>query len=60
MLLADVRAWIRSGELVRAYQEWKVVNFEGEEHLDPRHDHEEGKKRYFRRAPAMKNYKKDL
>jgi hypothetical protein len=60
VLLTDVKKWINSGELVRAYKEWKIVSFEGEEHLDPRHDHEGGGKKYFRRAPAMKNYKRDL
>jgi hypothetical protein len=57
--LKDVKLWINSGELLRAFREWKVINDEGEIHFDPKHRHgEEGRPR-FRRAPAMK-IKKDL
>lgn len=58
--LTDVKGWISSGELVKAFKEWKIVNAEGEEHLDPRHKHEKRDRKYFRKAPMMKRNKKDL
>lgn len=58
--LTDVKRWISSGELVKAFKEWKIINGEGEEHLDPKHKHEMRDRKYFRKAPMMKRNKKDL
>ncbi|OMJ82867.1 hypothetical protein SteCoe_16335 [Stentor coeruleus] len=37
--LALIEQWISSGEILRAFEEWKSIHDEGEEHSSPSHIH---------------------
>lgn len=59
--LEDIQKWINSGEILKALEEWKIINEEGEEHLDPAHDHKpRNPKKGFRRAPPTMHSRNDL
>ncbi|OMJ71595.1 hypothetical protein SteCoe_30142 [Stentor coeruleus] len=59
--LEDIQKWINSGEILRALEEWKIINEEGEEHFDPTHEHKpRNPKKGFRRAPPTVRSKNDL
>ena len=37
--LTNVSGWIESGEIIKFYEEWKIINDEGEEHHKAKHKH---------------------
>lgn len=37
--LSSVSEWIESGDIIRFYEEWKVINDEAEEHHKATHKH---------------------
>ena len=51
--LEEIEAWINSGEIIQAFEEWKAINDEGEEHIQDQHVHKAySRRRGFGRAPS--------